>query len=96
MSREHKKAVDMETALGIYNPNSKFNRSRRSSLSPLAQVPDLPPTHEGEIRITIQVIRQVENLRAFRFGIGDIPGARLQAIRLGCMRAELRRMQRGM
>jgi hypothetical protein len=85
----------MTTALGTYNPNSRHNQSRRRAASPLANVPDLPLTTASEIHIAERVIVAVENLRAFNYAIGNIPGARLQAIRLGCMRAELRRM-RGM
>ena len=86
----------MATALGTYNPNSKHSQSLRAENSPLAQVPPLPLSRDAEIRIAEQRVWAIENLRAFRFGIGDLYGARLQAIRLGRLRAELRRMKRGM
>jgi len=79
------------TALGIDNPNSFYNREQRR-----LHVPALPLSRDAETRALEFTIQAVENLRAFRFTIGDIPGARLQAIRLGCLRAELRKTQRGM
>jgi hypothetical protein len=79
------------TAVGILNPNSKFNQSESA-----LYLPPLPISTDAEIHNVKQVIRAVENLRAFRFAIGDKDGARLQAIRLGCLRAELRELKRGM
>lgn len=79
----------MTTALGINNPNSRYNRHLRT--------PEilLPITRQEEIRATSETIRAVEMLRTHLFRRGDMYGARLQAFRLGCLRRELRTL-RGM
>jgi hypothetical protein len=41
-------------------------------------------------------ITQVENLRLYKFMIGNLPEARLHAVRIGTMRAQLRQMKAGM
>lgn len=78
----------MATALGINNPNSRYNRSLREPY-----IPALPLSRDAHIRNLESAIRGTDMLRTFRFRIGDIPGARLQAIRLGTMRNELRQLK---
>ena len=80
----------MATALGIHNPNSKYNRHNRR-----AKLPALPLPRDASIRVTEQVIRAMENLRAFHYKTGNLDGARLHAIRIGIKRGELRRMRAG-
>lgn len=80
----------MTTALGINNPNSRYNRSLRT-----AHIDSLPLNREEEIRVLELTIQAIENLRAFNFMVGNVYGARLQAIRLGVKRAELRQMKAG-
>jgi hypothetical protein len=86
----------MATALGTLNPNSKQSQSLRGENSPLALVPALPLPRDNRIRVLESTIRQVERMRAWNYKLGDVYGARLQAIRLGCLRSELRRMKGGM
>ena len=80
----------MATELGINNPNSRYNRFLRTSDL------TLPLTKQAKIRVTQDTIKGVEMLRAFHYGAGNIHGARLAAVRLGCLRSALRLMQRGM
>ena len=78
----------MTTALGIENPNSKYNQEQRKPF-----IPDLPVLRAGQIRNLEMTIGAAEDLRRFKYRIGDIYGARLQGIRLGTMRAELRQLK---
>jgi hypothetical protein len=79
----------MTTALGINNPNSRYNRFLRTTDLVL------PLTRQAKIRVTQDTIRGVEMLRAFHYGAGNIDGARLAAFRLGCLRSVVRLLQRG-
>ena len=79
------------TDVGIHNPNSKYNRSRREP-----HIPALPITRQAEIYNLEQLIRALVNLRGFKHSINDLYGARLHAIRLGTVRSELRQLKAGM
>jgi len=76
------------TLVGIRNPNSKYNRSLREPY-----IPDLPVPCAGQIRNLESTIGSAEDLRKFKHLIGDLYGARLQAIRIGTMRAQLRQLK---
>lgn len=78
------------TLLGIYNPNSLYNRSARE-----AQPLPLPISKDGMVWILECDIRAVENLRTFHYMVGNLPDARLHAMRLGKKRAELRQLKAG-
>jgi hypothetical protein len=80
----------MTTALGINNPNSRYNRFLRTSDLTLLL------TWQAKIRVTQDTIRGVEMLRAFHYSTGNTHSARLAAVRLGCLRSALRLLQRGM
>jgi hypothetical protein len=80
------------TDVGIYNPNSKYNQSERAANSPLHSL-SLPISRDNRVWIMENEIRAIANLRRYRYSLGDIPGARLHAIRIGCKRAELRRLK---
>ena len=83
------------TALGIENPNSNYNQSERAASSPLALVPALPLLRSQKIDNLEKLIRAIGNMRAFKFATGNIPEARLHAIRIGTVRAELRALKAG-
>jgi hypothetical protein len=78
------------TALGINNPNSRWNREQRRP-----HFAALPLLHEAEIDNLEKLIRAIENLRAFKYTTGNMPEARLHAIRLGTVRSELRQLKAG-
>lgn len=78
------------TALGIYNPNSHYNRSLRAP-----HIPHLPVARDGEIWILEMMIRALIDLRLSHYKNGDLYGARLHAVCLGRKRAELRTLKAG-
>jgi hypothetical protein len=80
--------------IGIYNPNSRMKTYGK--VGPLDTLPAQPLPVISYIHILHIAIKGTENLRAYKFTIGNLPEARLHAVRIGTMRAELRQLKAGM
>jgi len=78
----------MRNDLGIFNANSKMKSYGRGDF-----MPALPLSIESQIWVLKNRINAAVGLRTFKFAVGDLYEARLHAVRIGTMRAELRRMK---
>ena len=79
----------------MYHP-SRLSPQAREGVINRTQSSGALVSLEGRIRILEFNIRATLNLRTFHYITGDMPQARLTAIRIGVKRSELRRLQRGM
>ena len=80
----------MRNDLGIFNSNSRMKYYGKGEPMPTQPLPIT-----SQILIKEFDIRATEQIRDFNYKIGNLYGARLQAIRIGVKRSELRQLQSG-
>lgn len=83
----------MRNDTGIFNSQSPTNDYLRSLRG--LSIGSLPVRRGAQIENLEQLIPAIENLRAFKFAIGNMPEAKLHAIRLGTIRSQLRQLKAG-
>jgi hypothetical protein len=84
----------MRNNIGIFNSQSYTNEYIRSLRSPSMR--SLETLVDGHIRNLEITIKGTVFMRDFHYGCGNLPGARLHAMRLGTLRGQLRQLKAGM